>query len=86
MAVLRRVLIQTFKNPAIIIPSLAFPLVFLIAFAGGLSTVASVPGLLMQFVALSVSVAPPDTVTSLVPSELLAVQISAPFEIIVPPP
>jgi ABC-2 type transport system permease protein len=44
MAVLRRVMIQTFKNPAIIIPSLAFPLVFLIAFAGGLSTVASVPG------------------------------------------
>ena len=44
MAVLRRVMIQTFKNPAIIIPSLAFPLVFLVAFAGGLSTVADVPG------------------------------------------
>ena len=45
MAVLRRVMIQTFKNPAIIIPSLAFPLVFLVAFAGGLSTVSNVPGL-----------------------------------------
>lgn len=44
MAVLRRVAIQTFKNPAIIIPSLAFPLVFLVAFAGGLSAVDQVPG------------------------------------------
>ena len=44
LAVLRRVMIQTIKNPAIIIPSLAFPLVFLVAFAGGLSIVADVPG------------------------------------------
>ena len=44
LAVARRIAIQTFKNPAIIIPSLAFPLVFLIAFAGGLSAVDQVPG------------------------------------------
>ena len=44
MAVLRRTIIHTYKNPAIIIPSLAFPLVFLLAFAGGLSAVTSVPG------------------------------------------
>jgi ABC-2 type transport system permease protein len=43
-AVLRRTTIHTFKNPAIIIPSLAFPLVFLLAFAGGLSNVRNVPG------------------------------------------
>ncbi|MFM9126283.1 MAG: hypothetical protein ACKOTA_01700, partial [Solirubrobacterales bacterium] len=44
LAVARRIAIQTFKNPAIIIPSLAFPLVFLVAFAGGLSAVDQVPG------------------------------------------
>ncbi len=44
LAVLRRTIIHTYKNPAIIIPSLAFPLVFLLAFAGGLSNVANVPG------------------------------------------
>jgi ABC-type multidrug transport system permease subunit len=43
-AVLRRTLIHTYKNPAIIVPSLAFPLVFLLAFAGGLSNVSNVPG------------------------------------------
>ena len=43
-AVLRRTVIHTYKNPAIIIPSLAFPLVFLLAFAGGLSAVSNVPG------------------------------------------
>lgn len=43
-AVLRRTIIHTYKNPAIIVPSLAFPLVFLLAFAGGLSAVSSVPG------------------------------------------
>ena len=43
-AVLRRTAIHTFKNPAIIVPSLAFPLVFLLAFAGGLSNVQNVPG------------------------------------------
>ena len=40
----RRTTIHTFKNPAIIIPSLAFPIVFLVAFAGGLSNVQNVPG------------------------------------------
>jgi ABC-2 type transport system permease protein len=44
VAVLRRTIIHTYKNPAIIVPSLAFPLVFLLAFAGGLSAVSSVPG------------------------------------------
>ncbi len=44
VAVLRRTVIHTYKNPAIIIPSLAFPLVFLLAFAGGLSAVSEVPG------------------------------------------
>ncbi|CAB4916159.1 unannotated protein [freshwater metagenome] len=43
-AVLRRTTIHTYKNPAIIVPALAFPLVFLVAFAGGLSAVSSVPG------------------------------------------
>ena len=43
-AVLQRTIIHTYKNPAIIVPSLAFPLVFLLAFAGGLSAVSSVPG------------------------------------------
>ena len=44
LAVLRRTIIHTYKNPAIIVPSLAFPLVFLLAFAGGLSAVSNVPG------------------------------------------
>lgn len=43
-AVLQRTIIHTYKNPAIIVPSLAFPLVFLLAFAGGLSAVSNVPG------------------------------------------
>src|SRR6201999_4085127 len=33
-----------FKNPALLLPSIIFPLVFLIAFAGGLSNVSNVPG------------------------------------------
>ena len=43
-AVLRRNLIHAFKNPALLIPSIVFPLLFLVAFAGGLSNVANVPG------------------------------------------
>ncbi len=43
-AILKRSLIHTFKNPTIILPALAFPMIFLIAFAGGLSTVSNVPG------------------------------------------
>ncbi len=43
-AIARRAIIHTYKNPAIIVPSLAFPLVFLLAFAGGLSAVSNVPG------------------------------------------
>lgn len=43
-AVARRNLTHAFKNPALLIPSMIFPLVFLVAFAGGLSTVQNVPG------------------------------------------
>ena len=43
-AVLRRNLIHAFKNPALFVPSIVFPLLFLVAFAGGLSNVANVPG------------------------------------------
>ena len=43
-AVARRSLIHGFTNPALLVPSILFPLVFLIAFAGGLSAVGDVPG------------------------------------------
>ncbi len=43
-AVLRRNLIHAFKNPALLIPSAVFPLLFFTAFAGGLSNVANIPG------------------------------------------
>jgi ABC-2 type transport system permease protein len=43
-AVLRRNLTHAFKNPALLLPSLIFPLIFLIAFAGGLSNIGNVPG------------------------------------------
>jgi len=43
-AVARRSLRIAFTNPAILLPSLLFPLVFLIGFAGGLSSVGKVPG------------------------------------------
>jgi ABC-2 type transport system permease protein len=43
-AVARRNLKHAFKNPALLVPSIAFPMVFLIAFAGGLSRIGSVPG------------------------------------------
>lgn len=42
-AVLYRSLLHM-RNPAIVVPSLLFPLIFLIAFAGGLSAVGDVPG------------------------------------------
>lgn len=44
VAVARRNLLVTFKNPALILPAAIFPLVFLLAFAGGLSGLANVPG------------------------------------------
>jgi len=44
VAILRRSLIHTFKNPTIILPALLFPMIFLIAFAGGLSAVGDAPG------------------------------------------
>lgn len=43
-AVLRRNLIHAFKNPALLVPGIVFPLFFLMAFAGGLSSVGDVPG------------------------------------------
>ena len=43
-AVLRRNLIHAFTNPALLIPSAVFPLLFFVAFAGGLSSVGNVPG------------------------------------------
>ena len=43
-AVARRSIHNSFTNPAIIVPSLIFPLVFLMAFAGGLSRISGVPG------------------------------------------
>lgn len=43
-AVARRNLRVTFKNPALLLPAALFPLVFLLAFAGGLSRLSDVPG------------------------------------------
>jgi ABC-2 type transport system permease protein len=43
-AVAWRTLYTVFTNPSLLIPSLAFPLFFFIAFAGGLSRVDEVPG------------------------------------------
>ena len=44
LAVARRNLTHAFKNPALLVPAALFPLVFLLAFAGGLSAVQDVPG------------------------------------------
>lgn len=44
LAVAWRSLNNAVKNPALILPSLIFPLFFLLAFAGGLSRVGDVPG------------------------------------------
>ena len=43
-AVARRSLRHAFTNPALLVPSILFPLVFLLAFAGGLSNGDNVPG------------------------------------------
>jgi ABC-2 type transport system permease protein len=43
-AVARRSLIHAFTNPALLVPSIVFPLIFLVSFAGGLSAVRDVPG------------------------------------------
>ena len=43
-AVARRSLIHAFTNPALLVPSIVFPLIFLVGFAGGLSAVQDVPG------------------------------------------
>ena len=44
VAVARRSLRHAFTNPALLVPSILFPLVFLLAFAGGLSNIDNVPG------------------------------------------
>ena len=43
-AVLRRNLTHAVKNPALFVPAMLFPLMFLISFAGGLSSIGNVPG------------------------------------------
>lgn len=43
-AVAKRSIRAAFTNPALLLPAIIFPLVFLIAFAGGLSSVGDVPG------------------------------------------
>jgi ABC-2 type transport system permease protein len=43
-AVMRRGLIHATKNPALFLPAILFPMMFLIAFAGGLSSIGNVPG------------------------------------------
>ena len=43
-AVCKRSLRAAFKNPALLLPAILFPLIFLVSFAGGLSAVGSVPG------------------------------------------
>jgi ABC-2 type transport system permease protein len=43
-AIAKRSLRLAFTNPALLLPSILFPLVFLLAFAGGLSTISNVPG------------------------------------------
>jgi len=44
LAVARRQLNHAYKNPAFFLPATIFPLIFLVAFAGGLSSVQHVPG------------------------------------------
>ena len=44
LAVARRSIHNVFTNPALLLPSLIFPLFFFAAFAGGLSRVSSIPG------------------------------------------
>ena len=44
LAVAGRNLRHAFTNPALLLPSILFPLVFLLAFAGGLSNIDNVPG------------------------------------------
>jgi ABC-type multidrug transport system permease subunit len=43
-AVARRTLRHAFTNPVLLVPSLVFPLLFLVAFAGALSKVSDIPG------------------------------------------
>jgi ABC-2 type transport system permease protein len=43
-AIMRRSIKHTLKSPALLVPSLLFPLIFLIGFAGGLSSLGDVPG------------------------------------------
>lgn len=43
-AVAKRGIRSAFTNPALLLPAILFPLIFLVSFAGGLSAVGSVPG------------------------------------------
>ncbi len=43
-AVAKRQIRSAFKNPALLLPAVLFPLIFFVSFAGGLSAVGSVPG------------------------------------------
>src|SRR5205085_8274033 len=43
-AVVRRNMTHATKNPALFLPAVLFPVMFLVAFAGGLSSVSHVPG------------------------------------------
>ncbi|MDX6666919.1 MAG: type transport system permease protein, partial [Solirubrobacteraceae bacterium] len=49
IAVARRNIHNVFTNPALIVPSLIFPLFFFTAFAGGLSSISNVPGFHEEF-------------------------------------
>jgi len=44
LSVAARMIHNVFTNPALILPSVIFPLFFFTAFAGGLSRVSSIPG------------------------------------------
>jgi ABC-2 type transport system permease protein len=44
LAIAKRSTRAAFTNPALLLPSIIFPLIFLLAFAGGLSSVGNVPG------------------------------------------
>jgi ABC-2 type transport system permease protein len=43
LPIARRSLIYALKNPAMLVPSILFPVIFLVAFAGGLSSVGDTP-------------------------------------------
>ena len=73
LAVTRRNLRHAFTNPALLLPSVMFPLVFLIAFAGGLSRVSGVPGFdVSSWVGIFAPAKTPQPVVDKLQRELLA--------------